>query len=321
MNDATKPGPAPVTASAGLILAADVGGTSSRIAVGPAGPVPEPVLGPGCNIRSSGPDALSSLVSTIRTALAGRHGADVDRAVLAISGAGRARHAEITETVRALLAPLGLDPERIEVTDDQHAAFESGDVGEDGVLLLSGTGAVAARFEGGRLVRRIDGMGWLLGDIGSAVWLGRHVLEAVAADIDGRRPRTALTEALGDVLDLELRDGIDTPTGDARQDLIRALDGLTPAQWGRFATLPGQTLTDPVSRKILDRAIRALSQNVRRLDPGAELPLVLAGSVLCSGGPIRDELICGFEAAGHPAIAIAPSGLEGAWRLAGGRVA
>lgn len=302
----------------GLILAADVGGTSSRVALGPPGPVPEPVLGPGCNIRSSGQDALTGLVPTIRTALAGRSGADVTRAVLAISGAGPARHGEITDTVRALLAPLGLLPDRIEVTDDQHAAFRSGGVGQSGVLLLSGTGAMAARFEDGRMVRRIDGMGWLLGDIGSAVWLGRHVLEAVAADIDGRRPRTALTEALGDALDLELRDGIDTPTGDVRQDLIRALDTLTPAQWGRFAPLPGQTLPDPVSRKILDRAIRALNQNVRRLDPAAELPLVLAGSVLCSGGPIRDELICGFEAAGHPRIVIAPSGLAGAWQLAGG---
>lgn len=159
-------------------------------------------------------------------------------------------------------------------------------------------------------------MGWLLGDIGSAVWIGRQVLQAVAADIDGRRPRTALTELLGDVLGLELRDGIDTPTGDARRDLIRALDPLTPAQWGRFAPLPGMALPDPVARKILDRAVRALAHDVQRLDPEATLPVVLAGSVLTSAGPLRDELMTGLDAAGHPRLEIAASGLAGAWQIA-----
>lgn len=308
MNDATP---------RDLLLAADVGGTSARVAVGAPGALPPEVAGPGANVRSSGPEALAGLAPTVSRALAGRSGASVRRAVLAISGAGPARRAEITDAVRGALAPLGIAPDAVEVTDDLTAAFLAGDVGPDGVLLISGTGAVAARFRDGELVERIDGMGWLLGDVGSAVWIGRRVLEAVAADIDGRRPRTALTELVGDVLDLELRDGIDTPTGDARQDLIRALDPLTPAQWGRFAPLPGQALPDPVARRILDRAIRALAQDVRRLDPEAHLPVVMAGSVLSSGGPLRDELMTGLDAAGHPCIRIAGSGLSGAWTLAG----
>ncbi|GAB2539974.1 N-acetylglucosamine kinase [Brachybacterium huguangmaarense] len=310
------PAPSPDAAGSPLLLAADIGGTSARIAVGPPGAAPEPAVGPGCNIRSSGPGALEALAPTVRAALAGRDGADVARAVVALSGAGAARRDELADALADLLAPLGIDPARVELVDDLHAAFRAGGAGPDGVLLLAGTGAAAARFEGGRLTARVDGMGWQLGDIGSAVWIGRHVLEAVAADIDGRRPRTALTEALGAALGLDLRDGLDSPTGDVRQDLIRAIDGLAPAQWGRFAPLPGQNLADPVARMILDRAIRALAQSVRRLDPGAELPVVLAGSVLCSGGPIRDELVTGLDAAGHPRILVAPSGIDGAWAIA-----
>lgn len=303
----------------GLLLAADVGGTRGRVCVGPAADAPPPpVVGPGWNFRSSGPDALSGLVATVSEALAGRPGASVERAVLAIAGSGPARHAEVTEQVRGALAPLGLLPERVHVVEDLQAAFTAGHVGPDGVLLLAGTGAVAARYRDGELVERIDGMGWLLGDVGSAVWLGRRVLEAVAADLDGRGRRTELTEHLGDCLDLDLRDGIGSPTGDPRQDLIAAAYALTPAQWGRFAPLPGEALPDPVAREILDRASRTLARHVRTLDPEARESVVLAGAVLASSGPIRDELVCGLEAAGHPEVAIADSGLDGAWTLATG---
>lgn len=300
-----------------LLLAADIGGTTARIAVGTAQDAPpEPVLGPGWNLRSSGPDALDALADTVRRALDGRPGTAVGRAVLAVAGSGPARHAEVTELTRQALAPLGIPPERVEVVEDLLAAFVAGGVGRDGVLLLAGTGAVAARYRGGVLEERIDGMGWLLGDVASAVWLGRRVLQAVAADLDGRGRTTRLTELLGDCLDLDLRDGLGGPTGDPRQDLVRAIDPLTPAQWGRFAPLPGEALPDPVAREILDQASRSLAHRVRTLDPEAELPVVLAGAVLSSSGPIRDELVCGLEAAGHPAIEVASSGLAGAWELA-----
>lgn len=318
------PQEAPIPARRPVLLAADVGGTSARAVVGPPGALPsEPVRGPGCSIRSGGPDALASLTATVREALSAcaagpALGADVERAVIGITGAGPARGEEVAAGVRAALAPLGIAGDRVEVLEDLRIAFLAGGAGGTGILLLAGTGAVAARFEEGRMVTRTDGMGWLLGDVGSAVWLGRHTLEAVAADIDGRGPRTTLTDRLGEILDLELRDDIDGPTGDARQDLIRATDALTPAQWGRFAALPGQALPDPVARGILDRATRALAQDVRRLDPGAELPVVLAGGVLAGGGPIRDELICGLEHAGHPEVRIARDGLAGAWELAMG---
>src|SRR5699024_420991 len=86
-------------------------------------------------------------------------------------------------------------------------------------------------FRGREGVARRDGMGWLLGDIGSAVWLGRRTLQAVAADLDQRGRRTVLTERVGEMLDLDLRAGRTppSPTGDVRQDLIRALDELAPA--------------------------------------------------------------------------------------------
>ena len=303
-----------------LLLAADIGGTTARAVAAPAATesarLPDPSTGPGCNIRSAGTGGLAQIVPTLLAALGGASGDDVERAVLSLSGAGPARRAEIEDAIADLLAPAGIDRSRITVVDDLHAAFAAGGAGPDGILVLAGTGAVAARFAEGRLIARTDGMGWVLGDVGSAVWLGHQVLRAVAADIDERGRRTLLTERLGDVLELELRDGIDCPTGDPRQDLIRAIDPLAPADWGRFAQLPGECLPDPVARDILDRAARALADSVRRMDPDAVLPVVLAGSVLTSDGPLRDELRSGIELAGHPVVVEASQPIVGAWRIA-----
>ena len=299
-----------------LLLAADVGGTSARIAVAARDEDPGPVVGPGANIRSSGPSALAALGPTIRAALDGRDPTRISRAVIALAGAGPARHQQILDELRAILGEIGLPGERLVLVDDLTAAFASGGVGADGLLLLAGTGAAAARFEAGHLVDRVDGMGWVLGDIGSGVWIGHRVLTAVAADIDRRGPRTVLTDLLGAELGLDLRDAAASRTGDPRQDLIAAIDELSPAQWGRFAPLPARALPDPVAAQILDETVDALTSTITALDAGGALPVVLAGSVACADGPVRTALEQRLAEAGGRRIAIAGSGLAGAWTLA-----
>lgn len=310
-----------------LVIAGDIGGTSSRLALAPLdGAVVAEIQGPGANLRSSGADALDRLVDTIREVLeqgcAALGGAgEVAAVALGISGAGPARAAEVRRAVVERLAELDITEDRVLITDDLRTAFLAGGVGDDGLLVLAGTGAVAVRFHDREAVDRRDGMGWLLGDIGSAVWLGRRTLEAVAADLDERGPRTLLTEEVGTLLDLDLREGLLPPsaTGDARQDLIRALDEQlpagAPAALGRFAPLPGTIPADPVARAILDTAIGHVLDTVQALDPRSELPVVLAGSVLTGAGPIRDELAEALRTAGR-SFRSAPTGLPGALLLA-----
>lgn len=310
-----------------LVIAGDIGGTSSRLALATlGGPMVAEVKGPGANLRSSGAAAFDTLLETLRELLhRGRQelGEDGEIAAVAlgISGAGPARAAEVRRAVAERLALLSIPEERILITDDLHIAFLSGGMGDDGLLVLAGTGAVAVRFKGREAIARRDGMGWLLGDIGSAVWLGRRTLEAVAADLDGRGPRTALTEKVGELLELDLRDGLrpPSPTGDPRQDLIRALDERlpsgAPAALGIFAPVPGSVAEDPVARAILDTAIQHVRSTVRALDPEAVLPVVLAGSVLSNPGPIHDEVEAALQAEGR-SFRTAPTGLPGALHLA-----
>ena len=316
-----------------LVIAGDVGGTRSRLVAAPLdGAVLARLDGPGANLRSSGASALEDLADTIGEVLARARraleaegacaeGAEVAAVALGISGAGPARAAEVRAAIAEHLTGLGIPAERLLITDDLHTAFLSGGVGDDGLLVLAGTGAVAVRFHDRQAVARRDGMGWLLGDIGSAVWLGRRTLEAVAADLDGRGPRTLLTEEVGAALGLDLREGQrpPSPTGDPRQDLIRALDEQlpagAPAALGRFAPLPARVRTDPVASDILHTAIAHVLDTIEALDPEAVLPVVLAGSVLTSPGPLHDEVTASLQDR-RRTVRAAPDGLAGALLLA-----
>ena len=310
-----------------LVIAGDIGGTRSRLALATLdGPVVAEAEGPGANLRSSGAAAFDTLLETVRGLLhRGRSelgdGHRIIAVALGISGAGPARAAEVRRAVAERLARLDIAEERILVTDDLHTAFLAGGVGDDGLLVLAGTGAVAVRFRDREAIARRDGMGWLLADIGSAVWLGRRTLEAVAADLDGRGQRTLLTEQVGELLELDLRKGErpPSPTGDPRQDLIRALDehlpAGAPAALGIFAPLPGRIPEDGVARAILDTAVRHVRDTVVALDPEVVLPVVLAGSVLSTPGPIHDEVEAMLRAEGRR-FRTAPNGLPGALLLA-----
>ena len=316
-----------------LVIAGDVGGTRSRLVAAPLdGAVLARLDGPGASLRSSGASALEDLADTIGEVLARARraleaegacaeGAEVAAVALGISGAGPARAAEVRAAVAEHLTGLGIPAERLLITDDLHTAFLSGGVGDDGLLVLAGTGAVAVRFHDRQAVARRDGMGWLLGDIGSAVWLGRRTLEAVAADLDGRGPRTLLTEEVGAALGLDLREGQrpPSPTGDPRQDLIRALDeqlpACAPAALGRFAPLPARVRTDPVASDILHTAIAHVLDTIQALDPEAVLAVVLAGSVLTSPGPLHDEVTASLQDR-RRTVRAAPDGLPGALLLA-----
>ena len=59
-------------------------------------------------------------------------------------------------------------------------AFAAGSTSLDGTVLISGTGAVAARIEDGAQTQVADGLGWLLGDLGSGFWLGREAAALTA---------------------------------------------------------------------------------------------------------------------------------------------
>lgn len=144
-----------------------------------------------------------------------------------------------------------------------------------GAVIAAETGAVTLAVGASR-VARVDGWGRLLGDAGSAFWIGRAGMEAALRAYDGRGRMTPLTERLREVFpDLSA----------ARLDLEP--DDRWVSRIASFATVvDGVADDDPVAAGILEEAAAELSESVlaglRRVGlMGSEPPRVCAlGQVL-----------------------------------------
>ncbi|WP_460578324.1 N-acetylglucosamine kinase [Glaciibacter psychrotolerans] len=279
------------------ILAIDAGGTATRaVIVLPSGHCVGLGLAVGGNPISSGFDAaLHSIAAAIADArtTTGPSAAAVTSTVIAMAGAG----AHSREQLSAGLVALGIGGP-VQIVSDVLAMFRSGTLAPDGYVLVAGTGAVAARIENGSLAAVSDGLGWLLGDAGSGYWIGHRVAAAVAADLDGRGPATALTDLL--LAELNTTAGehaASPPTTDAAPApverppvltrLIESLYALRPVELSRFAPLAfraADSVDDAVARAILTDAAAELGTTFAAVaDPVVTGPVVLGGSVLNSG--------------------------------------
>ncbi|WP_235834322.1 BadF/BadG/BcrA/BcrD ATPase family protein [Actinomadura logoneensis] len=150
--------------------------------------------GPGANPNSGG-DTAGALTTALSEALGDVDPSLVLAGVFGIAGAGSAGRPAAVSAARRAWQTCGLRGSPAVVTDIA-VAFAAGTSAPKGIVVFSGTGAGAAVISDGRIVRRADGYGWLVGDEGSAVWLGREAVRAALAALDGRSRPTLLTESV-----------------------------------------------------------------------------------------------------------------------------
>lgn len=277
-----------------LVVGIDAGGTSTRCVVTTLDGTP---VGrghaDGANQHSSTGDPAQNLATAIREALAGTDPAEVAGGVLGMAGAGGAGYARAQELADSAWLACGLTGSP-QVVTDVVVAYASGTTAPSGIVLIAGTGAIAAAVQDGAITARCDGYGWLLGDEGSAVWLGREGVRAALAACDGRGEPTTLADAIPRALL-----GRQRPRDPAEiaQAVVRKTYGGAPADLGRLAPVVcGQsTAGDSVARKLTDTAAERLLDAVTAVapDPGWAGPVVLAGSVLESG-PVADAVRTGL---------------------------
>jgi glucosamine kinase len=277
------------------LVAVDAGGTSTRaVVVDAAGEcVGYAVSGSG-NPTAVGPEtAASSAVESAIGALAqaAMPTTRIGLVVLAMAGAGTPA---VASEVRRRLAGNGLDVPVV-FESDLLATYFSGTPRPDGYALIAGTGAGAIRVEAGRPAVVADGLGWLLGDEGSGFWIGRRVVRAALADLDGRGPSTALTPLL------LARLGVPAPSGAGDRDpiisVVRALYAAPPVRLADFARLAFEVDGDGTADRILDDAAAALERTLDAVrSPVLSGPVVLGGGILGRGGRLTDRLAASSSA-------------------------
>lgn len=291
-----------------LVVGLDAGGTKTRaFAVTRAGEVVGRGAGGAANLLSS-PDPEGSIAAALREALAGRRPAAV---VLSCAGGEReADRAKGRAILRTLLGPdVG-----VEVTHDAKAALYAGNPAGCGVVLISGTGSIAYGRNDQGDEARCGGWGYLVGDEGSAVWIGTEGLRAASYDHDGRGSPTAITRHLFADLGAADFNGI-LPLLYGRPHPAPAILAATRAVARAFAE------QDAIAVHIVERGARLLAgmaATVARTLALAGGPVYLAGGAFESVPPLeratRRELLAAL-----PRAAVEPVGAEpalGAARLA-----
>lgn len=261
-----------------LYLGADVGGSSTRVAVATAedGVLAVAVGGPG-NPNVVGPEASARVIRT--TAERVLHGVPGSVAVAVLGLAGGFRVAADPAFLTAALPDRVAGP-RV-VVSDLAVAFSSATPAWSGCTLIAGTGAVAARVVGDGLEERRDGWGWLLGDGGSGFWLGREAVRATLRTLEEDQPLTGLARAV--LAESGARD---------HPGLLAACYAHPPTWLAHFAPLVSRWADDdPAAGSVADEAAALLATALAGLSPRADEPVVLGGSVLGTDGPVRRRLV------------------------------
>ncbi len=228
---------------------------------------------------------------------------------LGIAGADRPGQADV---VRDMMRRLGLRS-GVRVVNDAHIALVAGAPDGIGIVVVAGTGSIAYGVDSAGTTARSGGWGYLLGDEGSAFWLGHAALRAGIRAADGRGPQTSLYKRICDHLDLN-----------GAAELVGWFydQELSRHRVAKLASLVEEAsqASDDTATALLDQAAyhlaRAADAVGRQLRFESVHPLVLAGGVFKACPSIADRFEASFESERAQVAVLNGEPAEGAVTLA-----
>lgn len=281
-----------------LVLGLDGGGTRLRAALAEAagGPPLATASAGAANARTVPARLLEDrLEHAVRRVLPEGRAGEVRCVVAGFAGAGvpgRDADPGQVRAVRALhgaLARRGVTEAEVRVVADTELVF-AGAPGapSDGLAVIAGTGAAAARIRDRRLVATADGCGWLTGDDGSGFWIAREGVRRALRAADGRGPATLLVGRLTAAF------GTSPPEPSTDVSAVRfalvdgALHRTDPVRLADHCpvVLRAAADGDAVASRILDKAADLLAESLAALLPRSGEPLVTAGGLLGPDGAL-----------------------------------
>jgi glucosamine kinase len=266
-----------------VLIGADVGGTKTAVAVSRDGKVIGRADGPGAALRPSRALVSSATIAdVVRQALAAAGLLMGD--VLVVGAAGAGREPEREELRKALRGENVAST--VVVTTDIEIALAAAFANGPGIVVSAGTGSVAVGRDRTGKQHRIGGYGWQMGDEGSGYAIGRASLGAVSRAIDGRSPKTALSDRL-----------LKATRSEDYDALVRWAAGASPAEVAALAphVLAVAAAGDTLAQGIADYAARELSQLaiclVPKMDISPPIPVAVTGGLLGAEQTLRKTLL------------------------------
>ena len=165
------------------ILTTETGQHLAQVQSGPA------------NYHVVGESKTQAVLESVIAELYGKAGVSSRSSVrLCLGMAGLGRPAD-RKVIGRICDEIGISKDRI-LTHDAHIALVGGTEKQEGVIVISGTGAIAYGIDADGKEARSSGWGYLLGDEGSGYDIALKGLRAVARAADGRGDPTELTNRI-----------------------------------------------------------------------------------------------------------------------------
>ena len=176
------------------VVGVDGGGTKTHAVVLDANfhVLGEGIAGPSNPLRVGVTNAAAAVREAIDRACAAAklRRNDIVAAEIGLAGA---RRDELRARMREALNGIGIG--LLEVVGDAEIALYGATGGEPGLVVIAGTGSICYGINARGKTVFAGGWGPVAGDEGSGAWMARLALRAIAKAVDGRGPKTSLTEA------------------------------------------------------------------------------------------------------------------------------
>jgi glucosamine kinase len=215
-------------------LAVDVGQTGSRMLLTHLDGRVERRHGAGVRAGETAEDALVAIVRDAVDEL-GAQSVPIDTVCAGLTGLqGRpGRAADVLDRL-GRRGRIG----RVVLADDALTSYVGALGLRAGVVVAAGTGVVTLATDGSGRHARVDGWGYLVGDLGSGYWIGRRGIEAALQAVDGRGGSPSLL-------------------------------GLARSIYGELETLPQRLAADPDRVRVVARFAEPLAGAARSGDESA----------------------------------------------------
>lgn len=265
------------------VVGIDAGGTKTvGLLADESGQICAKTRAGGANLVVHGELAVEKVVFQVLEDLE----APAPPAALCLGIAGSDRPGE-HELLAAMLRRLG-QRTGLRIVNDAFVALVAGAPDGVGIVVVAGTGSIAYGVDPRGEKARSGGWGYLLGDEGSAYWLGHAAVRLGIRYADGRGPETTLYDRICRTLDLAQPSDLVAWFYDQERFRHRV---ARLAELVEAAAQDG----DDAATALLDQAAAHLAKAAkaveRQLELPARFPLVLAGGAFkaCPSLALRVE--------------------------------
>ena len=152
-------------------------------------------------LQVSKEDAISILKEGLDRTLREIHFTSEDSIVICAGLAGYGKDKNLRERIESICS-IAFYPYPYCIYNDAEIALEGALDGNDGILVIAGTGAIAYTKKDSQY-KRCGGWGDFLGDEGSGYWIAKKLLTEYTQQVDGRSQRTNVVPTVKSYLNLE----------------------------------------------------------------------------------------------------------------------